>query len=101
VLLIVEVVMWRDVKMVEVRDVISGLFARALVWGDVDPHGGGLATYFRVQSTFSYQATKVGRTLCRWRRGCNRSTCLDVVCMPGGWVKEAHACEIVRCLAMR
>ena len=41
-LLIVEVVMWRDVKMVEVRDVISGLFARALVWGDVDPHGGGL-----------------------------------------------------------
>ena len=43
-LLIVEVVMWRDVKMVEVRDVISGLFARALVWGDVDPHCSGLCT---------------------------------------------------------
>ncbi len=25
-----------------VRDVVSGLFARSLVWGDVDPHGGGL-----------------------------------------------------------
>ena len=74
--------MWRDVEVVVVGDVVRRLFARALVWGDVDPHGGG-------------------RTLCRWRRGCNRSTCLDVVCMPGGWVKEAHACEIVRCLAMR
>jgi len=30
--------MW---KLVGVRDVVSGLFARALVWGDVDPHGGG------------------------------------------------------------
>jgi hypothetical protein len=24
------------------RDVVRGLFARELVWGDVDPHGGGL-----------------------------------------------------------
>jgi hypothetical protein len=54
---------WRDVKMVGARDVINGLFARALVWGDVDPHGGA-------------DGGADG--------GCNRSTCLDVVCMPGG-----------------
>ena len=63
--LVVEVGVWREVQEVGVRDVVSGLFARALVWGDVDPHGGG-------------------RTLCRWRRDCNRRTCLDVVCMHGG-----------------
>jgi hypothetical protein len=26
----------------EVRDVVSGIFGRAPVWSDVDPHGGGL-----------------------------------------------------------
>ncbi len=34
--------MWRDVEIVGVRDVLRGLFARALVWGDVDPHSGVL-----------------------------------------------------------
>jgi hypothetical protein len=29
-----------------VRDVVSGLFARALVWDDVDPHGGGLGACY-------------------------------------------------------
>jgi len=38
-LLIMEVGVWRDVAVV--RDMVRGLFARALVWGDVDPHGGG------------------------------------------------------------
>jgi hypothetical protein len=28
-------------EVVVVGDVVRGLFARALVWGDVDPHGGG------------------------------------------------------------
>jgi hypothetical protein len=42
VLLIVEVGVWRDVKVVGVGDVVRGLFARALVWGDVDPHCSGL-----------------------------------------------------------
>ncbi len=28
--------------MVGVGDVVSELFAREFVWGDVDPHGGGL-----------------------------------------------------------
>ena len=62
---VVEVGVRRDVEVVGIGNLLRGLFARALVWGDVDPHGGG-------------------RTLCRWRRDCNRSTFLDVVCMPGG-----------------
>jgi hypothetical protein len=36
-LLIVEVGVWRDVEVVGVGDVVKGLFARALVWVDVDP----------------------------------------------------------------
>ena len=32
--------------MVGVGDVVKGLFARALVWGDVDPHGGGLGARY-------------------------------------------------------
>jgi hypothetical protein len=32
--------------MVGVRHVVSGVFARALVWGDVDPHGGGLGARY-------------------------------------------------------
>ena len=54
--------MWRAVEVVGVGDVVRGLFAGALVWGDVDPHCG---------------------------------VCLE------GCVKDAHAREIVRCLAMR
>ena len=34
--------MWRDVEEVGVGNVASLLSARAFVWGDVDPHGGGL-----------------------------------------------------------
>jgi hypothetical protein len=40
VLLIVEVGVWRDVKVVGVGDVVRGLFARALVWDDVNSHCG-------------------------------------------------------------
>jgi hypothetical protein len=42
-LLIMEMGVWRDVEGVGVGDVVRGLFAsRALVWGDVDSHGGAL-----------------------------------------------------------
>jgi len=34
---------WREVKVVGVGNVASLFSARAFVWGDVDPHGGGLA----------------------------------------------------------
>ncbi len=34
--------MWREVEVVGVGNVASLFSARAFVWGDVDPHGGGL-----------------------------------------------------------
>jgi hypothetical protein len=54
------------------------------VWGDVDPHGSGLcardadggAIVIEVRSSALFE-------------------CL------GGWVKDAHACEVVRCWTMR
>jgi hypothetical protein len=41
-LLVVEVCVWREVKVVGVGNVASLFSARAFVWGDVDPHSGGL-----------------------------------------------------------
>jgi hypothetical protein len=41
-LLVVEARVWREVKVVGVGSVASLFSARAFVWGDVDPHGGGL-----------------------------------------------------------
>jgi hypothetical protein len=40
--LVVEEGVWRDVEEVNVGDVVRGFFEWAFVWGDVDPHGGGL-----------------------------------------------------------
>jgi hypothetical protein len=37
---------WRDVEVVVVGDFVRGLFVGALVWGDVDPHGGGLGARY-------------------------------------------------------
>ena len=34
--------MWREVKVVGVGNLAILFSARAFVWGDVDPHGGGL-----------------------------------------------------------
>ena len=34
--------MWRDVEEVNVGDVVRGVFEWAFVWGEFDPHGGGL-----------------------------------------------------------
>jgi hypothetical protein len=42
VLLVVEEGVWRDVEEVKVGNVVRGFFEWAFVWGDVDPHGGGL-----------------------------------------------------------
>ena len=39
-----EKVVWRDAEEVWLEDVLRGLSARALVWGDVDPHDCGLGT---------------------------------------------------------
>ena len=41
-LLIVEVGVWRDVKVVGVGDVVRVFFSRALVRGDVHPHCSGV-----------------------------------------------------------
>ena len=40
--LVVEEGVWRDVEEVNVGDVVRGFSEVAFVWGDVDPHGGGL-----------------------------------------------------------
>ena len=82
-LLIMDVGVWRDVKVVGVADVVRGLFARELVWGDVDPHGGGL-----------------GGKRGRWRRDCKEVRASALFECLGGWIDDAHACEVVRCLAM-
>ncbi len=61
-----------------------GLFARALVKGDVYPHCGGLGARNSDDGVIVKEV---------------RASTL-FVCL-GGWVKDAHACEVVRCLAMR
>ena len=76
--------MWRDVEVVVVGDVVRRLFARALVWGDVDPHGGGLGARYAH-----------GGAIVVEERASTLFVCL------GGWVKDVHACEVVRCLEMR
>jgi hypothetical protein len=43
---IMEVGVWRDVDVAEVGDVVRGLFAKELVWGDFDPYGGGMGARY-------------------------------------------------------
>jgi hypothetical protein len=83
-LLIMEVGVWRDVEVVVVGDVVRGLFAGALMWSDVDPHGGGLGARYADGGAIVVEV-----------RASTLFACL------GRWVKDTHACEIVRCLAMR
>ena len=66
-LLLVEVCVWRDVKVVGVGNVASLFFARAFVWVDVDPHGGGLGA---------------GEPNATRQCGCSKNTCPGVACMP-------------------
>ena len=77
-LLIVEVGVWRDVK------VVRGLFARALVWGDVDPHCSDLGA-----------READGGTIVIEVRASALFECL------GEWIDDAHACEVFCCLAVR
>ena len=76
--------MWRDVDVVMVGDVVRGLFARALVWGDVDPHGGDMGACEADGGAIVIEV---------------RASAL-FVCL-GGRIEDAPSCEIVRCLAMR
>ena len=62
----------------------EGAFARALVWGDVDPHGGGLSAR---ETDGDAIVKEVGAS------GLFESL--------EGWIDDAHACEVVRCLTMR
>jgi hypothetical protein len=82
-LLIMDVGVWRNVEVVVVGDVLRGLFARAPVLGDVDPHGGGLGACEADGGAIVIEA---------------RASAL-FVCL-GGRVEDAHSCEIGRCLAM-
>ena len=76
--------MWRDVKVVGVGDVVRGLFARARVRGDVDPHCSGLGA-----------READGGAIVIEVRASALFECL------GGWIEDAHACEVVCCLAVR
>jgi hypothetical protein len=77
-LLIMEVGVWRDVEVVVVGDVVRVLFAKALVWGDVDPHSGGLGARYADGGAIVIEV--LASTL--------------FVCLRG-WVKNAHACDSV------
>ena len=85
-LLIMEVGVWRwrDVEVMVIGDVVNVFFARASLWGDVDPHGGGLGA----------GETEGGAILVPVRAPA-LFECL------GGRVEDAHSCEVVRCLAVR
>ena len=70
--------------MVGVGDVVRGLFARALVRGDVDPHCCGLGAREADGGAIGIE-----------ERASALFECL------GGWIDDAHACEVVCCLAVR
>ena len=76
--------MWRDVKVVGVGNVVRVFFARALVWCDVDPHCSGLGA-----------READGGAIVIEVRASALFECL------GGWIDDAHACEVVCCLAVR
>ena len=82
--LVVEEGVWRDVEEVNVGDVVRGFFEWAFVWGDVEPHGGGLGAGEPDGGTVvvEVRASALFESL-------------------GGGVEEAHACEVVVCLAVR
>ena len=75
--------MWREVEVVGVGNVASLFSARAFVWGDVDPHGGGLGACEPDGCTVVVEV---------------RATALFEGL--GRGVEEAHACEVVVCLVV-
>ena len=64
-----------------VSAMLRGLSTRALVWGDVDPHGSGLGARYANGSTIVVEVRSSTLFECR-----------------GGWVEDAYAChsEVVR-----
>ena len=82
-LLVVEVCVWREVKVVGVGNMASLFSARAFEWGDVDPHGGGLGAG---EPDSSVVVVKI------------RAPAL-LVCLGGG-IRDAHACEEVGSLTV-
>ena len=75
--------MWREEEVVGVGDVSSLFSARAFVWGDVDPHGGGLGAG---EPDGGAVVVKI----------CAPAL---LVCLRGG-IRDAHACEEVGSLAV-
>ncbi len=75
--------MRREVEEVGVGGVVGEFFEWAFVWGDVDPHGGGLGACEPDGCTVVVQV---------------RATALFEGL--GGGVEEAHACEVVVRLAV-
>ena len=64
--------MWREVKVVGVGNLAILFSARAFVWGDVDPHGGGLGAGEPDGSAVVVKNTCPGVACMPWRRdqGC-------------------------------
>ncbi len=75
--------MRREVEEVGVGGVVREFFEWSFVWGDVDPHGGCLGAWEPDGCTVvvEVRATAMFEGL-------------------GGGVEEAHACEVVVCLAV-
>jgi hypothetical protein len=84
----VDVGVRRDVKVVGVGDVVRGFLARALVRGDVDPHCSGLGA----------READGGAIVIEVRASVMHSALFECL---GGWIDDAHACEVVCCLAVR
>jgi hypothetical protein len=82
--LVVEEGVWRDVEEVNVGDVVRGFSEWAFVWGDIDPHGGGLGAGEPDGGTVVVEVRV--------------SALFESL---GGGVEEAHACEVVVSLAVR
>ena len=78
-----ELSVWRNEEEVGVGDVLRRLSARGLVWGDVDPHCSGLCARTADGSTIVVEV--------------HASALFESL---GGWVEDAHACEIVRGLTV-
>ena len=74
----------REVEDEGFRGVVRGFFEWAFVWGDVNPHGGGLGASESDGSTVVVEV---------------RAAALFEGL--GGGVEDAHTCEVVVCLAVR
>ncbi len=81
--LVVEEGVWRDVEEVNVGDVVRGFSGWAFVWGDFDPHDGGLGAGEPNGGTVVVEV--------------RASALFEIL---GGGVEEAHACEVGVCLAV-